>query len=409
MSQSNPYGSSGDPAAAAGRLDHNVAVSLLQRAQALAEQGDYQLAAQTYQRVVGNEDPTIHVAALLGLAEAQYRMDNEPAAIQQWLVATQAPETPLTWLAWKSLAAARVRLGDIPGAARAYREAERRAPASERAEIASRLGWLNKEMGNTGSSQRYFARSRTSGIAQPVVTYGIIAVTVVIGLLEIFGPPSLAGQHGFFVREFALTRQGIENGQYWRLLTVVLVHDWTSVLPLHLLFNMYALWIVGPLVETLYGKVRYLFIYLACGAAGSAASFVFSNASISVGASGAIFGLFSALLVANIVHKPLLTRNARMLSSQIGLLIVINLVIGLAIPNIDMAAHVGGLLAGAWLGLVIPPTSPTLSSMWQPKPGSTPSDLRPTINALVVQGLGVLALLAVIAAGVSIGPIGPIA
>ena len=89
---------------------------------------------------------------------------------------------------------------------------------------------------------------------------------------------------------------------------------------------MYALFIIGPTVEALYGHARFLLIYVLCAAAGSAASYAFSSAIASVGASGAVFGLFGVLLVADRVHKPALTRNARNLTTQIGGLIVINLV-----------------------------------------------------------------------------------
>ena len=381
---------------ASGPLDHTVALGLLQRAQTLAEQGEYELAGQTFGRVAGHSDPQIHVAALLGRAEAEYRLDNEPAALRDWIAATQAPETPLTWMAWKQLAAARVRQGDIPGAARAYREAERRAPSVERPEIASRLGWLNKEMGNSGTANRYFAKSRTGMVSPPYVTWAILAVTIVIGVLELFGPARLSNQ---ILDLLALTKRGVEHGEYWRLLTVVLVHDPSSFL--HLAFNMYALYIIGPIVEALYGPVRYIVIYLVAAAAGSAASFVFSNAQVAVGASGAIFGLFSVLLISNLVHKPLLTRNARSLTQQIGFLIVINLFLGFVIPNIDVSAHVGGLIAGAWLGLVIVPKGATLRSFWTPAPGQHASTGPPVL----LQAAGVVALVAVIAIGVAVGPL----
>ena len=75
-----------------------------------------------------------------------------------------------------------------------------------------------------------------------------------------------------------------------------------------------------------------------------------------VGASGAIFGLFGLVFVSTFVHKPALARQARAMTSQIGILIVINLVIGFAPgTNIDYMAHIGGLIVGAWLGFVIPP------------------------------------------------------
>jgi membrane associated rhomboid family serine protease len=386
---------------ATGPLDRDVAIGMLERARNLSEQGEYELAAQTYQRVVGHSDPQVHVAALLGAAEAYYRLDNEPAAIRNWITATQAPETALTWLAWKNLAAARVRTNDIVGATRAYREAERRAPPQERAEIASRLGWLNKELGNSGTAQRYFARSRTAGMPAPIATYTILAVTVVIGLVELFGNPRLSAK---IVDTLALTKTGIESGEYYRLLSVVLVHDPSNFL--HLAFNMYALFLIGPIVEALYGPVRFVVIYAVCAAAGSAASFVFSSADVSVGASGAIFGLFSVLLVANLVHKPAMTRQARTLTQQIGMLIAINLVLSFTIPGIDIAAHVGGLLAGAWLGLVMVPRGATLRSFWTPAPGAPQSFSGPS---LLLQAAGVLAVVAIIAIGVALGPMAGVA
>jgi membrane associated rhomboid family serine protease len=376
-----------------GPLDPAVAVGLLQRAQALAEQGDWDLAAGTFARVVGNGDPNLHVAALLGLAESRYRMDDEPGALQAWITATQAPETELTWRAWKALAAARVREGDLTAAARAYREAERRAPASERPEIASRLGWLAKESGNAGAAERYFRRSRTGIAPTPVVTWGILAITVVIGLAQI------AGVSERWESLLYLYKPAVADGEYWRLLTVVLVHGGI----LHLAFNMYALFAIGPVCEALYGPWRFLFIYLACAAAGSAVSFAFGFSRIpSVGASGAIFGLFGLLLVADRVHKPALTRNARSLTMQIGVLIVINLVIGFAAGGgIDNLAHIGGLIAGAWLGFVMVPVgATTLRSFWSGGPAAR-SRFDPT---RLLRLLGVVALLAVIGGLAVLGP-----
>src|SRR5918992_1111602 len=169
-----------DPSVA-GPLGRDASDALLGRADELAATGDYEPALVAYGRLVGNRDPQIHVRALLGVAEARYRLDDEPAALQAWIVATQAPETRDTWRAWKALAAARVRENDLPGAARAYREAERRAPAEGRPEIASRVGWLSKEMGQHRAAARYFGRSRTGFAPGTTVTYTILAVTVGLG------------------------------------------------------------------------------------------------------------------------------------------------------------------------------------------------------------------------------------
>ncbi|MBX3031414.1 MAG: rhomboid family intramembrane serine protease [Chloroflexi bacterium] len=392
MSHPAATGPSGPPsladAARSGRLDPAVAVGLLQRAQQMAEDGDWEHAAITFSRVVGNDDPNLHIAALLGLAECRYRLDDEPAAIQAWISATQAPEGPLSWRAWQQLAASRVRGGDLTGAARAYREAERRAPASERPEIASRLGWLSKETGDSGAAQRYFARSRASGVIEPRVTWAILMITVAISVF------TFLADDGTVYRFLRLSKVGVADGEYWRLFTVVLVHGgW-----IHLLLNMYALFLIGPTVEALYGPVRFLGIYLACAAAGSAASYVFSAAPNSVGASGAIFGLFGVLLVADRVHKPALTRQARNLTMQIGVLIAVNLVIGFSIPAIDNAAHVGGLIAGCWLGLaLVPRDALTLGSFWSSPTGGPVRSGRIPISPAMGAVVGLLVV------GVAVG------
>ena len=239
---------------------------------------------------------------------------------------------------------------------------------------------------------------------QPVVTWALLAATIGIGLsMFVFG------QQDLWLDLLALDKAGVQAGEYWRLVTPILVHG--SLI--HLGFNMYALWIIGPTVETLYGSPRYLFIYLACAVAGSTASYVFSPALFSVGASGAVFGLFGVLLVADRVHKPALTRNARNLTMQIGTLIAINLVIGFTIPGIDNAAHIGGLLAGAWLGFVLVPKGATLGSFWT-RPGAGPAAEGKGVSpagtggrdpATVVRWTGVLALIGVLIVGVAIGPI----
>src|SRR5262245_56884241 len=102
------------------------AQQIFQQAKEAGDRGEFAQAATLYSRLVGNADPTYHVAGLLGLADSRYRLDDEAGALQAWITATQGPETPLTWRAWVALAGARVREGDNVGAARAYREAERR-------------------------------------------------------------------------------------------------------------------------------------------------------------------------------------------------------------------------------------------------------------------------------------------
>lgn len=136
----------------------------------------------------------------------------------------------------------------------------------------------------------------------------------------------------------------ILDGEWWRLITSMFIH----IGFLHLALNMLAVFYLGNAIEKIFGSARFLFIYFIAGLGGSIASFAFTT-SISAGASGAIFGLFGAFLYFGIKHKRLFFQT---IGTSILLILAINLVIGLTIEQIDMAAHVGGLIAG-FLGAAI--------------------------------------------------------
>ena len=378
-----------------GPLDRAAATDLLARADALVAAGEFAAAEGYYGRLIGAGEVGIHVAALLGIAECRYRLDDEAGARAAWDAAANGPETSISWLAWKRLAADRVRAGDLRAALEAYRQAKSRAPAEERAELASRLGWLNKELGNQGAATRAFGRSRQGAAPTPIVTWAILAVTIGIGASSILSPDS----QDLWFTLFGLDKGAVARGEWYRLLSVVLVHGGL----LHLASNMYALYLVGPIVEALYGPARFLAIYVITAIAASTASYVFVLQD-AVGASGAIFGLFGILFVALRVHRPLLGRQARSLASQVGVLIVLNLALGFGLMGvgfgIDNAAHVGGVLAGGWLGLLIAPRAATLRNAFA-RPGSAPA--APSTMGRLVSAAGILALLAVIAIGLVIG------
>src|SRR5262245_41905963 len=168
-----------DAVAAEGPLTRDVALALLDRGAAAVAAGEYPFAAAYYQRVVGFNDPAVTAAALLGLGESLYRMDREPDAVATWESILERPENPSTYAAWRNVAAARVRAGNLSGAIAAYRQADRRAPSADKAEIASRLGWLSKETGDRGASRRYFSLSRGDGPPLPL-TWIVIGVTVIV-------------------------------------------------------------------------------------------------------------------------------------------------------------------------------------------------------------------------------------
>jgi len=383
-----------------GRLSREEAVALLAGGDASLAANDAQEAAVRYGRVVGFEEASITAAALLGLGEARFRLGQDEAAVASWKAVLQIGETPSAYTAWRNIAAANVRKGDLRGAIGAYREAERRAPASEKAEIANRLGWLTKEVGDESAARRYFARGRGEGALLSVTTI-LIAATVIISLSAI-----LSSEGRFLYDAFELDKLKVAAGEYWRLFTVTLLHGSPEpgfFVPslMHLGFNMYALYLVGPIVERWWGGLRFFVFYLACAAGGSVGSFVFGGDAPSVGASGAIFGLFGMLLAANRIHHPV-DRQGRYLVQQLGGLILINILFGFAIPGIDNAAHLGGLATGLWLGALLAPTNvKTLTTGWQGARDSVLGRLASVPWALALVALGVVAL--VVVAGLIVG------
>jgi rhomboid protease GluP len=143
----------------------------------------------------------------------------------------------------------------------------------------------------------------------------------------------------------------IASGQWWRFVTPIFIH----IGLLHLFFNSYALWIVGPQVEKLYGGARFVVLYVLTGVAGVYGSYSYHPVTISAGASGAIFGLFGVLLVFGIRYRRSIPPFfKRAVGTGVLPVIVINLIIGFTIPAIDNSAHIGGLLAGAALAAFVP-------------------------------------------------------
>jgi len=351
-----------------GPLDRATALALLARADELLALSQFQPALALYGRVIGHPDLSVTAAALYGSGECLYRLDQDGQALAQWQAVTRLAETPSSYPAWRQIAAALVRAGELRRALDAYREAEKRAPAADRAEIAARLGWLSKELGDQRSAGRYFARSRGTD-AVPIATYGILGMTVVVSMVA-FQADGFA-----LLRLLSLDKAGLAAGEWWRLVSPVLVH----LNLVHLLFNMYALWLFGPLVEQMYGPWRFVLVYLLTAAAGSVGSYLFTGPVSSVGASGAIFGLLGVLLAVSRAHRPVMDRRARMIMGQIGGIIVINLLLGFGLmAGIDNMAHVGGLAAGLWLGFVMPPVRvETLASYWRVArtPGQAPDPL----------------------------------
>lgn len=206
--------------------------------------------------------------------------------------------------------------------------------------------------------ERRYARALFSR-ATPV-TYALLAANVFVSILMIVVSGETEDSQTL-IAFGAKTNTLLQSGEWFRLVTPIFIHAGL----LHLLLNSYALWVVGIQVEKLYGSARFLLIYLLSGVGGVAGSY-FGQALMpkhadapSVGASGAIFGLFGVLAVFGFRYRsemPPAIRRA--MTAGVLPVIVINLFIGFSIPFIDNSAHIGGLLTGAALTLVIPYIAP---------------------------------------------------
>ncbi len=139
----------------------------------------------------------------------------------------------------------------------------------------------------------------------------------------------------------------VEEGEWWRLLSAMFLHSGMT----HLLMNMVSLYIVGRMLERFVSAYAYTVIYFASGIVGGLLSLYVHPLSIGVGASGAIFGIFGALVGIVVANKVRMGGYFNEAMREIAAVLGINLFIGLAIPEIDMTAHIGGLItgfAGGW-------------------------------------------------------------
>lgn len=180
----------------------------------------------------------------------------------------------------------------------------------------------------------------------PVVTYLLLAVNLgVYSLLELSG----GSERSTVLLEFgALDPALVHLGEYYRLFFALFLHIGYQ----HLLLNLFALLMLGRLVETSYGHFRFILIYLLAGLAGNLTSQIFMGG-LTAGASGAILGLAGALLaqIASLKGRsPMPERRRKALFVFVFLLIALDVIIGLRSEHVNNGAHIGGLIAGFWIG-----------------------------------------------------------
>jgi rhomboid protease GluP len=219
--------------------------------------------------------------------------------------------------------------------------------------------------GNGTPTAQTFFQTLVTCTPRTYVTPAIVALNVIVFVVMV-----IAGVHLFSPEGEDLIAWGANfsprtaAGEWWRLLTAMFVH----VGLLHVAMNMYVLWGAGQLVERLVGNIGFTILYLLSGLVGSVVSAWWNPVVISAGASGAVFGVYGALFASLVRHRRSIPKEVLVrLRNGAILFLGFNLYFGLAHPQIDMAAHVGGLVAGFVSGLLLahPLTPEALRGRWR--------------------------------------------
>jgi membrane associated rhomboid family serine protease len=184
------------------------------------------------------------------------------------------------------------------------------------------------------------ARQRTRvktmrSVEEPTATFVLIGINVIVGVGLILGGSQLYDM-------FAVSRATVADGEWWRLVTSGFVHGTgtpNSVF-LHLGFNMFALWVLGGILEPAIGRMRYLLIYFTSLLAGSLGALMLTDVGTTAGASGAVFGLMGAGIL--VMRR----RGVGIMESGLGIWLIFNLVITFTSRGISIGGHIGGLVAG---------------------------------------------------------------
>jgi membrane associated rhomboid family serine protease len=196
-----------------------------------------------------------------------------------------------------------------------------------------------------GSVGRQVRALTGSGSDQIPVTFVLMALNVIVFLAQMAQGATVRGGLGgsSIVTDGAVIAIPVADGEWWRLVTAGFIHAGL----IHLVFNMWALWFLGGILERMVGSRRMLAIYTAAVLWGSAGALLLNPDALTVGASGGVFGLMAALLVLS------QQRGMEAMGSSIGFLLLMNLGITFAIPGISIGGHLGGLVGGGAAALAL--------------------------------------------------------
>ena len=185
--------------------------------------------------------------------------------------------------------------------------------------------------------QRTKVQTMRATRSDPRVTVAIIIVCVAVFLAT----NGFSGGSGSLWRDLFLDGPDVHDGDWWRLVTSGFLHAG----PIHILFNMYLLWVLGNMLEPALGSGRFAVLYFTALLAGACGALIVDPNTPTVGASGAVFGLMGAAAV------ELRSRGINPFQTDIGLLIIFNLVLSFVLSHVSVGGHVGGLIGGVLVGV----------------------------------------------------------
>ena len=176
---------------------------------------------------------------------------------------------------------------------------------------------------------------------KPIVTYTIMLLCIIMFIISGFGVDIVS-----LIKFGANYGEYVKNGEVFRLVSSMFLHAGF----IHIFFNMYSLYVIGPKIEDFYGKWKYILIYLFSGISGGLLSIAMNGNVVTVGASGAIFGLFGSLIYLGYNYRGYI---GNIVKSQIIPIVIYNLLLGFFINGIDMWGHIGGLIGGFIVSYIV--------------------------------------------------------
>lgn len=195
------------------------------------------------------------------------------------------------------------------------------------------------------------APRKAAPLAKPWLTYTLMGLNIAVWVvMAAVGVDATQPDPAALIAWGGNLGLATSSGEWWRLLTATFLHAGI----LHLAFNVYFMWAVGRICEQVFGSLGYALVYFGSGLIASLVSVAWQPTVVSVGASGALFGVFGAFLGFTLRRREILPEPfVRSVRRNALVLIGINFAIALAVPNIDVAAHVGGLVGGFGIGWLI--------------------------------------------------------